>query len=356
MKKTDFQDIHYSRKKAGFLLTSLLSFAEFFYKNIINFKNFLYEKNILKEEKTKAYVICVGNLTTGGVGKTPIVLLLANDIAKNEPVAIISRGYKAKLNNKNVNIIKDFEGLRFKDGTLCGDEPYQLAKKASKNVIVLTSKNRKKAISKALLMGVKKVILDDGFSNRTVKKDKTIVVIDSKMRFGNGCLLPKGPLREPLSQIKRADELILVNKNDKNIIEAIDFIKKFTKNYNMKASICAMEVNKIYNLQTKAEVKTNNLKKKEPAVAFCAIGQPEQFFDLLAPYYDIKEKVSFDDHYPYKKQDIKALLKLCDKNNAKILITTQKDEAKISELINDVSKYTFNVLELKNSFFEINWS
>ena len=88
--KTNFQDIHYLRQKPNFALNSVLKIAEFFYKNVINLKNFLYEKQILTEKKVGAYVICVGNLTTGGVGKTPIVAQLANEISKKKKTEIIS--------------------------------------------------------------------------------------------------------------------------------------------------------------------------------------------------------------------------------------------------------------------------
>ena len=97
--KTDFQDIHYLRKKPSFFLRLGLSVGEFGYGFVINLKNFLYSIRILREKKVGAQVICVGNLTTGGVGKTPIVIEIANEIAKTRKVAIISRGYGAKISN-----------------------------------------------------------------------------------------------------------------------------------------------------------------------------------------------------------------------------------------------------------------
>ena len=310
--KTNFQDIHYSRQTPNFALNCILSFGEFFYKNIINFKNLLYEKNILKEKEVDIETICVGNLTTGGVGKTPIVALLANEIYKNKKVAVISRGYGAKISNKNPTIIKDFKNLKFNDGTLCGDEPYQLAKKLNNNSIVITCKDRKKAIDEAIIkFGIEIAILDDGFSNRKVKKNKIILAIDSKMRFGNGHLLPKGPLREPTSELKRADELILVDKGDENLSNAIEWVKQFKK----PTKICKMSPKRIYNLQTGA-----NILKYNKAIAFCAIGQPLQFFDFAQKYYAIVDKIAFDDHYKYTKKDIENLILLAKKYKINTLI------------------------------------
>ena len=342
--KNYFQDIHYSRQNAGFVLNFGLTFFEFFYGVVINFKNFLYEKEILKEKKVNAYVICVGNLTTGGVGKTPIVIELANKIAKEKKVAVISRGYQAKLSNKYPNVIKDFKGLKYENGLLCGDEPYQLAKKVSKNVVVLTCKNRYLAAQEAIIKyGCEVIVLDDGFSNRKIKKDKIILAIDSKMRFGNNCLLPKGPLREPLNQIKRADEIIIVNKGDVEIKEALVWAEKF----NLPLSVCTMKPKKVYNAVTKAQI-IENINEKQGIIAFCAIGQPEQFYSFLEEKYILLDKISFDDHHNYSKDDIKKLIKSADYNGTRTFITTQKDETKLFELIRDIKGYSFNVLELEN--------
>lgn len=338
--KTDFQEIHYAKRKPNFLLASVLSVGEFFYKSVINFKNFLYEINFSKEKTIGAQVICVGNLTTGGVGKTPIVTALANELSKTKKVAIISRGYGAKISNKNPTIIKDYSGLKFSDGTLCADEPFQTAKKVNDGVVVITCADRKKAAEFAIIKyGIDTIILDDGFSNRKLKKDKTIIVIDSKMRFGNNHLLPYGPLREPISEIKRAQEIILVDKGDKNINEAIFWAKE---KFNLPIKLSKMIPNRIYNMHSGANIKLN----KERAIAFCAIGQPEQFFDFAKRYYDIKT-IAFDDHYKYSKADIVDLIKIAKDNNINTFITTQKDETKLIPLVKDIKDYSFNVLELK---------
>lgn len=344
--KSDFQDIHYLRKKPNFFLKVGLSLAEFGYKTIINAKNFLYEVGFCREVNTGVQVICVGNLTTGGVGKTPIVIELANNLSNTRKVAIISRGYGSKISNKNPNVIKDNKGLKFSDGTQCGDEPFQIAKKVKQDVVVITCANRKKAIELAIVKyGINTVILDDGFSNRQLKKDKIILAIDSKMRFGNNHLLPYGPLREPISEIKRADEIILVDKGDENLNSAITWAKKFNK----PLSICKMQPKRIYNLQSGADVKLNNKR----AIAFCAIGQPDQFFDFARNFYEIIP-IKFDDHHKYLKSDIKELIKIAKENGISTFITTQKDETKIMPLVKDMSNFSFNILELEIKIEKIN--
>ena len=344
--KTKFQKMHYSKAKIGFAFECVLKFLEFNYALAIGLKNFLYSIKFLKEHDCKVSVICVGNITTGGVGKTPIVITLANEMSKFKRVAVISRGYGAQLSNKIPNVIKDNYGIKFQNGVLCGDEPFQIAKKTNDNVVVITCANRKKAIEHAIIKyGIDTVILDDGFSNRKIKKDKTYIAIDSKMRFGNEHLLPLGPLREPISQIqKRADEIILVNKGDKNIKDAIEWARGF----NLPLKLSQMKPKRIYNMQSGANVLLNN----EKAVAFCAIGQPEQFFDFVKKFYEIVPVV-FEDHHKYTKYDIEKLLKIADDNDISTFITTQKDETKLIELIKGINNYSFNVLELDVAIKEL---
>ena len=341
MNKTYFQDIHYSRIKPNIFLKAILGLGEIFYKIAINSKNFLYETGFLKESSCGAYVICVGNLTTGGVGKTPVVEHLANELSKGKRVAIISRGYGSKLNNKKVNIIKSKGRIRYKNGNICGDEIYQLAKNTFPTVTVITCADRLKAARTAVARYKSDIIiLDDGFSNRKLKKDKNLILIDSKMRLGNEHLLPLGPLREPVSEIKRADEIILVDKGDRNFNEALDWIKS---KFLVPLRICKMHPDKIYNMQTKAEVVSI-----KSAIAFCAIGQSEQFFDFARQYCSLKEEIRFNDHYPYNQKDIENLIKIAKKHKTHTFITTQKDEAKIKALTDNIKDYCFCVLRLKS--------
>ena len=345
--KNTFQNIHYNRQKPSFCLKVALGVGEFFYKKVINLKNFLYEINFLKEQKTDSYVICVGNLTTGGVGKTPIVIDLANELAKKENIAIISRGYKSKLSKKEAHIIKDFKELKFKNGSLCGDEPYQLAKNSSKNTVIIICSNRKKSAQLAVeKYDCEIIIMDDGFSNRKLKKDKTILVLDSKMQFGNKHLLPFGPLREPIKEIKRINEVVFVDKGNENLENDLLELKEMFKNYPQK--ICSMEPDYIYNLETKAKVKNFN-----KAIAFCAIGSSEQFFNFAKKFYQLEDKISFDDHHKYTKNDILKLVKLAQEKGVTSFITTQKDETKLKEFVEYFNGCSFNVLKLKVTLKDI---
>ena len=161
--KKKITDFHYGKKSA--LLTALFILPTVFYFLFINIKNFLYKINFLKETVVEPFIICVGNLTTGGVGKTPVVIELANFLAeKNLKVAILSRGYQGKLDNKKVNLIKNFDEILIDDPILSGDEVNLISKK-TKNVVVVTS-------SEATLYVIQ--------PNKTLKAVGSSVVTDNK--------------------------------------------------------------------------------------------------------------------------------------------------------------------------------
>lgn len=340
---------HYAKKPA--LLVSLLLFVPLgiisvFYGIIIISKNFLYSIKILKEKKVKPYVICVGNLTTGGVGKTPIVCELANYCANElkKKTAVISRGYGAKLNNKNVNIIKDYTKTYYDDGAICGDEALLCAQN-TKNCIVLTSKNRVEAAQLAYKnYGCEVVVLDDGFSNRKIKKDFTILTIDSKKQFSNGFLLPLGALREPLGESKRADYAVISNKGDENILENKKEILEKIKT--KKSVICNFTQGGFNNIKNGLEVQINNKK----VIAFCAIGQPQQFYNYLKKSLNLVYAETFCDHYSYTQDDIEKIVKKARELNIDTIITTQKDEVKIKQYVKNISAINFLSMKLCANF------
>ena len=337
-------EYHY-KKGSKSLIFLPLGLISIFYSIAISTKNLLYKICILKEKKVKPYVICVGNLTTGGVGKTPIVCEIANYIANTlgKKTAIISRGYGAKLNNKNINIIKDYQKIYFNDAQVCGDEALLCAKNTT-NCAVLTCSNRTKAANFAHKnFGAEVVVLDDGFSNRKIKKDFSVLVIDSKKQFGNGALLPLGPLREPVSESKRADYFVISNKNDSELTKAVSEITKKIKNN--KVSVCNFVEDYFYNIKNGLKIIPSNQK----AVAFCAIGQPEQFYDYLKKRFDVAFTKTFEDHYSYTQNDIDHLTEQAKKDGANAIITTQKDEVKIIPFVNNM----FVSLKLKAQFSDM---
>jgi len=314
--KSDITKLHYSSGGTNSILKVLLKSCSFFYGIGSGFKNYMYDNGIVKPFKVPATVISVGNLTTGGVGKTPVVAEIAKYLSSNgEKVAIVSRGYGGKLSNKQINLISDGEKVYY-NARLAGDEPYWLANNT--NAVVVTSKNRVRASKFAIKnFNVSYIILDDGFQHRKLHRDIDIILIDSEKRLGNGNQLPLGPLRESQESISRADRIVIVSKNY-NHESAQDLVEKTEKKFNIKTFLCKTEPDEIYNIET-----GNLLQNSKEVVAMTAIGQPEQFFGFLKNY-DIVEKVIFDDHHKYMVSDIpKTKLPI---------VTTEKDAVKLKGL------------------------
>lgn len=307
--KTQITKIHYDKNAKGMFL---LDFASIFYGFASGLKNKLYDKNIIKPKKVNAYVISVGNITTGGVGKTPVVSEIATYlINQGEKTAIVSRGYGGKLCNKNINVISDGKKI-FYDAKMAGDEPFWLAEN-TKGAIVITCKNRyagaKFAIEK---LGVTKIILDDGFQHRKLHRDLDIVLMDSKMGFGNEKLLPAGPLREGMEAFSRIDRLVVVSK-DIDHTRAEKLAKIMEKKMKVPAFICRTEPDFVYNIKT-----GEHLQEDSEITALCAIGQPNQFYAFLNNY-KIKETIDFDDHHLYSEDEIPQ----------GVIVTTEKDAVKM---------------------------
>ncbi len=237
-------------------------------------------------------VICVGNATVGGAGKTPICLFIA-EILQQKNIAFLSRGYKASYEEEALKV-----DLNKHDAKLVGDEALLLAKVCPTYV----AKNKIAGIKLAEQDNIQIIIMDDGLQNETIKKDFSILVIDGMRGFGNGLLLPAGPMREPLSDALHKADLIIVAD------AMVDFALNTTK-----------EV-----IYTKT-ISTHTIKEPKNVVAFAGIGNPEKFFNLArkSGYILTKTKV-FPDHYQYTEKDLAQLLAMGDN-----LLTTTKDLVKI---------------------------
>lgn len=326
--KKDFSPIE---KLAYLPLYALLFVPTITYYAITTTRNLFYKKHILKSYTPHTYTISVGNLTTGGTGKTPITAEIANYFSKKgDYPAILSRGYGGTIQNKEVNIISDGKNINY-NAQEAGDEPVWLAKHCP-NTAVLTCSSRVKAAKFAKNnLHCTKLILDDGYQHQKLNRDLNILVVDSEKQFSNNFVLPLGALREPISEIKRADKIVIVNKSfsDKR---AKKFANMLQKKYSKQTFICNMTPDIVYNIQTQKEAD-----ETLPIIAFSAIGQPEQFYKYLKRY-DVMATKNYPDHHQYTLDDVKELKSLMQKHNAKYMITTEKDAVKIKELLDETEE------------------
>lgn len=323
-----------------------LGFCKIFYSIGVFSRLLTYKMGIKKPKKVNAYVISIGNITTGGTGKTPVCVAVANYFSEklNKKTAILSRGYGGKLSNTNVNTISDGNNIFF-SAHMSGDEPYWLAYNAQKTA-VLTCKNRIEAANIAIEKhNAEVLILDDGYQHLKLHRDFNIMLIDGNLKFGNQKLLPQGPLREPLTEIHRADCILIMNKrslDNEATLECEKFAFEISEKYKKPTTVCNFAPIGIFSLKTEEE-----LFAPKKIYAFAGIGQPKFFFEYLKNknYELVKERV-YEDHHLYTQIDIENILLEAKKLGAEAIVTTEKDAVKIKGFLSKLDNNLFYALKL----------
>lgn len=251
-----------------------------------------------KPKKVKVPVICIGNLTAGGSGKTPVAISIARILKQaGKSPFFISRGYGGTLQDVIVN-------PNHHTPQQVGDEPLLLSAEAP----VVVNHKRYDGACKAVFQGADVIIMDDGFQNPALYKDKSFLVIDGSFGMGNLCPIPAGPMREFLScGVKRADAVILLGEDKCNILPRLKGLPVF-----------------------KGEVVPVRPDTDKPlAMAFAGIGRPQKFYQSLEDCgISLIKTVDFPDHHFYTRDELRRLIDDAAGLNADIF-TTSKDMVKI---------------------------
>jgi len=240
-------------------------------------------------------VICVGNLTAGGTGKTPLAMAIGEMLkARNLRVAFLSRGYGA-----------DVPGAMVVDAAQdsaadVGDEPLMLAQRA----MAIVSPDRPAGARLAISRGAQVIVMDDGFQNPSLKKDLSFVVVDAAKGFGNGCIIPAGPLRERIEDgLARAQAVIAMGEG----------------HVSLPVDTALLHAELVPLAEDAARLKGQRV------LAFAGIGDPKKFFATLEACGAIVEwRKEFPDHYAYNEEDIGDLKEMAQRYDA-IPVTTEKD-------------------------------
>jgi tetraacyldisaccharide 4'-kinase len=277
-------------------------------------------------------VISIGNVTAGGTGKTPVTELFARTLAaEGRKVAILSRGYRRKeaplLQRIFTQVVEPplvvSDGKRILlDASVGGDEPYMLASNLP-GVAVVVDRNRVKAGRYAIKhLGCDTLILDDGFQYQRLKHSIEVVLVDSTNPFGNGNMLPRGILREPIRHLKRADIIFLTKcKGD------VSSIREQVRKYNKSAKIveCNHTPQILKDIWSKEEFPLSWLKGKT-LCTLSGIASPKGFENSLRT---LGSKViwceRYADHHRYDSSEILYALNRSADMNADALVTTEKD-------------------------------
>jgi tetraacyldisaccharide 4'-kinase len=296
------------------------------YGEAVQTRSFFYSLGLLKRKTLPCPVISVGNITVGGTGKTPLVMALAKRLmAKEIAVAILSRGYKRTKTSESV--VSDGKKI-FLSPEESGDEPFLMAK-ACQGTPVLVGKNRFANGQIALQrFGVKGLILDDGYQHLSLYRDINILLIDSHIGFGDRHLLPRGILREPLSQLRRADLFLLTKAEDPETCQPLE---KEINEIHPGAQVFHGYYEPVSLLGPQEEQEALHSLEEKKILALSGIAHPNDFSSMLRKCgMKIVGEAIFPDHHLYTTKDLSYIE---DKaKGADGIVTTEKDMVKLKKL------------------------
>lgn len=326
--------------KRALLLRWFLLGLSFIFRGVVQTRLWCYRHRIFRESTPGCLVISIGNLTVGGTGKTPVVEKFARTLKDNgRHVAILSRGYKSKkpplmrrlqrkwlgLERKKPRIVHDGERLLL-DSRFAGDEPFMLAR-SLRDVIVLVDKDRVKSALHAIRhMGVDTLILDDGMQYLRLKHRLDICLIDRQAPFGNEYMLPRGTLREPPSNLRRASYIFITKSDGSDQSELIGRIRT----YNRTAEIIECSHRSVYlqNLYTGERQELSLLQGKYVG-AISGIARPESFegeLQKLGATIEITKR--FADHHRFTDRELQEFITRCVRRDLDMIVTTEKDSVR----------------------------
>jgi len=293
------------------------------YGSVARIKAWSYVQGWSRQKRLKGSVISVGNLTVGGTGKTPMVIWLAQKFtAQGKHVAILSRGYRGTNGTSDeIEIMKN----RLGGGVMFG-----------------VGKNRYAEGRRLEAQGIDIFLLDDGFQHLNLARDVDILLTDASRPLERERLLPLGRLREPVSAMKRADLVVYTRKE--TISPASAVTSQLPDGQIFAASV-----------RLKGFRALGDKKLLAPEVlgsgrffAFCGIGNPDAFFrDLASWHVPVNGKLSFADHHRYKQQDVHRIEKMAQQVGARALVTTEKDEQNLKNVLVEQLRVYVAVIDLE---------
>ena len=287
-------------------------------------------------------VLSVGNLTTGGTGKTPLVEWITNDLAQaGRRVCILTRGYGRR--NAGTRVVVSSGSEILSDADKAGDEPLLLAERLKGRAAVICDPDRVSAARWAVEnFKSDAFVLDDGFQHLRVARNLNILTIDATNPWGNGKLFPAGILRESPAELTRADCVVITRADDSNQTAELQSEMNELGNdcpvFQSRMTLCGLrEVGR-------SEAVSGEKPKASAVAAFCAIGNPESFFSLVRRGgYQLCHTQAFRDHHIFTQADIDRVAREAISRGGQILLTTAKDEVKLRKLSFEMPCYAVDI-------------
>jgi len=337
-----------STNNRGFRIRVLLWVLRQFsrlYRAVIQTRHLLYAKGLFRHHTLGCQVISVGNLTVGGTGKTPVVEVFARELQREgRKVAILSRGYKKTEPSfarrmtdyiffagllRPPRVVSDGQKLLL-DSAMSGDEPYMLASNLP-DVCVLVDKDRVKSGRYAInKLGCDTLILDDGFQYLSLRPRVQVVLVDRTNPFGNEHVLPRGILREPIKNIKRAD-FVFITKSDR---PDNDELKARLRSLNPRAEIieCRHSPKSLVDVAGRGRRELDWLKGKRIA-ALSGIAAPAGFErELQRLGAKLVARFRYADHHRYGQQEVIDIINRSRQLGAHAIVTTEKDAVRFPKI------------------------
>ena len=314
------------------------------YNGVIWLRNILYDKNILKSVSFNFPLICIGNLATGGTGKTPMVEYLIRFLKPNYKIATLSRGYKRKttgfaIADKNTTALD------------IGDEPMQLHQKF-KDILIAVCEERIEAVPQLLQQkpDTEVIILDDAFQHRQVRAGMNILLTEYANLYTRDFILPAGDLRDVQSSSKRADIIIITKcKADLSETEKISIITEIRPLANQIIFFTTLIYGKPFHLFTKDEL---IIEQDCEILLVCGIANPRPLKDYLTKLVDTYEMIRYADHHIFHSNDLKEIKHQFDKIKTlkKIILTTEKDAVRLQKFSLELKKIPIYVIPIEHRF------
>jgi tetraacyldisaccharide 4'-kinase len=327
--------------KRAALLRLFLYGLSWLFRGGVQTRLWLYRHSLMKQRHPGVLVISVGNITVGGTGKTPVVERLARTLKDGgRRVAILSRGYKAKkppllrrlqrkwlgLEKNKSRVVHDGERLLL-DSRFAGDEPYMLARSLG-DVPVVVDKDRVRAALHAVrTLGCDVLILDDGMQYLTLGRRVEIALVDCQAPFGNGYLLPRGTLREPPRNLRRARYIFLTKSDGKGQDQLVEDLRS----YNRTAEIIETTHRALYlqNLYDEKDRRTLEYLRGKYIGAISGIARPESFEEKLTGLgAELVIAKRFADHHRFTDEEMRDFLQRAVRRDLDLIVTTEKDSVR----------------------------
>lgn len=314
------------------------------YGAVIWLRNRLYDKNILNSLSFNFPIVCVGNLATGGTGKTPMTEYLVRLLKNDFKVATLSRGYKRKttgfaIANESTTALE------------IGDEPMQFHKKF-KEITVAVGEERAVAIPQLLheVPQTQVIILDDAFQHRQVKAGFNILLTDCANLFTRDFVLPAGDLRDVRSSYKRAQIIVITKCNPSlSITEKEKIINEISPEVNQSVYFTTLVYDKPVHLFSELEI---NLTPDYGVLLVCGIANPAPLKTHLVQKVDSYEMLRYPDHHIFHSNDLTDIKSQFSKinNDKKIILTTEKDAVRLAKFKNELNDFPVFVIPVRHEF------